>query len=411
MKLVLAGGYDTQNLGDHAMLQVLRSELQARGVEPEITLLSRHPDEEFDALYGVTSIPNLDHPSRDAARGRVFCGLNGEVDPVALKRITNVISEADALVIGGGRMLVDYTHGFLRGHLAYFSLLVTLARCHGTKVVLYAQSLEELASDSGREHLKMIVRNADQTSVREEPSLEVLRGLDPTLVGSQVKIVPDPAFGLPWVAPYTGPKLPALHSNTPVLAANLRSYAWRDGDVREFEHRVAQWLDEVRSARPMQLLFLPQMTYDVDSGETDDRVVARRVVALMKDRSDVHCIEDRLTVDEALGMYHHADALLSMRRHGTLFAATQGVPVLPLSCETNTDYMSASLGLDAWRVDLEGMASGEACRRVLSVIETSADSGRAVRARVLEQAPLVGAYADAILSAIAAETLCEELIA
>ena len=40
MKLVLAGGYDTQNLGDHAMLQVLRQQLEERGVDPEITLLS-----------------------------------------------------------------------------------------------------------------------------------------------------------------------------------------------------------------------------------------------------------------------------------------------------------------------------------------------------------------------------------
>lgn len=409
MRIVLAGGYDTQNLGDHAMLQVLLRELRGRGVEPEVTLLSRHPDADFDRHYGVESIHNLDHPSRAAARGQLFRGLNGEPQPTALLELTRRIAEADVLVIGGGRMLVDYTHGFQRGHLAYFALLATLARCHGTKVVLFAQSLEPLASASGEEHLRFLVRNADHVSVREESSLEVLRALDPLLVDRRCVVLPDPAFGLDPVPLYSGPKLPALRSDLPLLALNLRSYAWRDGSTADFEARVVAWLDRLRRERELQLLFVPQMTYAVDSGETDDRVVARRVGAALEDLRHVHHVEQPLLVDEALGIYRHATALLSMRRHGAVFAATQGVAVMPLSCENNTNYMASSLGADPWRVDLSDEREGESLGRALALLEQHATVGRGMRERCLEYAAQVGGYARAIQEVALGSSLYEEV--
>jgi len=411
MRLVLAGGYDTQNLGDHAMLQVLMRDFEQRGERVHVSLLSRHPDEDFDAQYGVQSIQNLDHPSRAAARGRVFRGLNGEQDSGVLRELTRRIAQADVLVIGGGRMLVDYTHGFQRGHLAYFALLVTLARCHGTRIALFAQSLEELESESGREHLRYIVRNADHVSLREQSSLEVLRQLDPSLIDGRVAVVPDPAFGLLAAQRYAGPKLPELDAELPVLALNLRSYVWRDGEVDEFERRLASWLDELRSARPLQLLFVPQMTYHVDRPETDDRVIARRVAREMADQSNVHFVDDPLTVDEALGIYQHATALLTMRRHGALFAATQGVPVLPLSCEANTDYMARSLGIEDCCVDLTEGARLKSLQRASSVIDSARTEGAALMERCQAQGEAVSEYADAILELGSMNHAQEEVLA
>ena len=59
MKIILAGGYDTQNLGDHGMLTVFGRDLKNLDSEIEIVLLSRHPDPVFDETYGVRSILNL----------------------------------------------------------------------------------------------------------------------------------------------------------------------------------------------------------------------------------------------------------------------------------------------------------------------------------------------------------------
>jgi polysaccharide pyruvyl transferase WcaK-like protein len=59
MKILLAGGYDTQNLGDHGMLAVFGRDLRKLDPDIEIVLLSRHPDPMFDETYGVRSILNL----------------------------------------------------------------------------------------------------------------------------------------------------------------------------------------------------------------------------------------------------------------------------------------------------------------------------------------------------------------
>jgi len=48
MKILLAGGYDTKNLGDHGSLEVFQRELRKVNPSTEIVLLSRHPDEKFD---------------------------------------------------------------------------------------------------------------------------------------------------------------------------------------------------------------------------------------------------------------------------------------------------------------------------------------------------------------------------
>ena len=391
MRIVLAGGYDTQNLGDHAMLVVLREQLERRFGEVKITLLSRHPDSYFDESYDVQSIPNLDHASREDARGKWFRCLNGEEDTVHLEDISNAIGQADLFVIGGGRMLVDYTHGFQRGHLAYFVQLTTLARFLGTPMMLYAHSLEPLATESGAEHLRFLAANAAGISVREQPSQRVLTdlGIDPALV----EIIPDPAFGLSLVPPYIGPKLPAIpQDGRPLLAVNVRSYAWRDGDVSAFEEQLAQLLDRVIAATDARLLCVPQMTYAVDSAETDDRAVARRIAARMEHSADVLTIEQPLLVEEALGIYGHVTALLSMRRHGMLFAASQGVPVMPLSAERNADYMASTLGIEDCGVDLADVERSVAT--VSRVLRNSRELGRDIAERTAEVGEDIPAYAE-----------------
>lgn len=393
IRIVLAGGYDTQNLGDHAMLVVLRQELERRFGRAEITLLSRHPDPDFDRAYGVRSIPNLDHPSREAARGRWFRGLNGEAETEHLQDIAHALREADLLVIGGGRMLVDYTHGFQRGHLAYFAQLTTVARYLGTPMLLYAHSLEPLATESGREHLRFLALNASGISVREEPSREVLveLGID----AGRIQVLPDPAFGLSLETPYLGPKLPELpRDGRPLLALNVRSYAWRDGDVSGFEERLAFLLDRIVIETGTRLLFVPQMTYRVDSEETDDRAVARRVVGRMRRPNDTLFVEHPLHVEEALGIYGHATALCSMRRHGMLFAATQGVPVMPLSAERNADYMARSLGVEELGIDLKDLDRSVATVR--KVLSGAPEFGAELARRVVEIARDIRGYGDLV---------------
>ena len=106
MKLLLAGGYDTCNLGDYAMLYVLKEGLEKSG-SVKITLLSRHPEKPVDDFKDISLIKNLDFNTKKESIGKWFRGFNKGDDSSHLHRIYKELLEADALVIGGGRLLID----------------------------------------------------------------------------------------------------------------------------------------------------------------------------------------------------------------------------------------------------------------------------------------------------------------
>lgn len=117
MKIVLAGGHDTKNLGDHGSLEVFQRDLRKIDPSSEIVLLSRHPDKDFDKTYNVRSILNLDHKNKAESMGRWFNGLNPGDNKNHLKEIWEEIASSDLLVIGNGRLFVDISLDFMRGSL------------------------------------------------------------------------------------------------------------------------------------------------------------------------------------------------------------------------------------------------------------------------------------------------------
>jgi polysaccharide pyruvyl transferase WcaK-like protein len=347
MKLVLAGGYDTANLGDHAMLVVLAEGLRARGHAPEITLLSRHPSAEFDRTYGVRSIPNLDHASREAARGRFFRGLNRGDDTAHLAAIQGAIEEADLLVIGGGRMFLDIAFGVHRGPLPYFALLATLARFAGAPVALFAKTIVPLEREAACEHVRFLSDASQVVTVREEDSRDELASMGAEV--DHVHVLPDPAWGLACVELEGGTGPPALSlpaGDGPLVAVNARSYRWRDGEGGEGEHRraLAASLDALVDELGARPVFVPQATYDVDGDHTDDRAVARDVAALMQRGDACAHVTEPLDVGAALALYARADLLVTERRHGAILAATRGTPVVALEREPNTGRALRELG-------------------------------------------------------------------
>lgn len=387
MKVVLAGGYDTANLGDHAMLVVLRRQLEEEFGDVEIVLLSRHPDAEFDRRYGVRSIPNLDHESAAQARGRFFRGLNLGDDREHLERIAEELRSADLLVLGGGRMFIDIAWGVMRGPLAYFAQLQALARFVGTPVFVYAKTIVPVERDDARETLRFLCGTADLVTVRDEASLAELKRAG--VERDDVHVLPDPAFAL-GAAFALGPVPAAPQTGVrPRLAVNLRSYAWRDGQQAEEERRaaLAALLDRVVEELGARLVFVPQTTYAVDTPETDDRHAARCTVERMARSSECELIEGAPSVEDALALYAGCDLLLGMRRHGAIFAATQGTPVVGLAAESNAERALADLELSGGGSDPETVV-----RSAREVLAQGAAAREAVRQRCEVLAAAAGQY-------------------
>jgi len=368
MKILLAGGYDTQNLGDHGMLVVFGSDLKKLDPDIEIVLLSRCPDSVFDETYSVRSILNLDHKTKKDSFGRWFNGLNYGDDTNHLQTIWKALETSDLLVIGGGRLFVDITLDFMRGPLPYYALLVTLAKFLGKPIMIFAKTIVPVKTDIGWKHLKYIVSNTDLITVREGPSKQELIGLG--IPDNRIRVIPDPAFGLEYkdrkergsqILIEEGIKV----NNKKFIAMNFR-YTHLESSIDENYYRLlANICDELYGKLGTDVLLVPQMTYNIDNPYDDDRELYRAIHNLCKFQNNIHIINKRYNVCDTLSIYQCCEMVYSMRRHGIIFAATQYVPVFALSGEKNTSYPMFELNLSKYVVKLSEMKNKNAIEKII----------------------------------------------
>jgi polysaccharide pyruvyl transferase WcaK-like protein len=353
VKLLLAGGYDTCNLGDYAMLYVLKEGLEKSG-SVKITLLSRHPEKPVDDFKDISLIKNLDFNTKKESIGKWFRGFNKGDDSSHLHRIYKELLEADALVIGGGRLLIDITLNFMRGPLFYYFILVLLAKFLGKPIIVYAMTIEKPFTEEGRNFLRFIIENASLVTLREVQSLETLREL--CIDTTNVHVYPDPAFALPSVSDAEGKKI-FLSENIPLgncIGVNLRfSFVQTTFDSSDILRYFASFCDMLFEKFSLPIVFIPQMYYGIDNPYYDDRNLHKEVREMCRYKEAMYVLSGRYTLRQTLSIYKNIKALFSMRRHGVIFAATQGVPVYGVVSENNISYALDALNLEKNRIPFD----------------------------------------------------------
>ena len=358
MKILLAGGYDTQNLGDHGSLAVFQRDLRKLDPLSEIILLSRHPNNNFDKTYNVHSIRNLDHKSKAESLGRWFNGLNPGDDTSHLKRIWEELATSDLLVIGNGRLFVDISLDFMRGPLPYFALLVTSAKFLSVPIMIFSMTIVPVKSEMGRTLLKYIVSNTDIITVREESSREELLKLG--ISCDKINVIPDAAFGLNYIDKKERGKRILVQEGIDVnnkknIGMNFRHTHLEISVDQGYYSALARLCDELYQSLGTDILLIPQMTYGIDNSLDDDREVYKLVYENCVNKEHIHIITGRYNVFDTLAIYQMCEMVYSMRRHGIIFAATQQVPVFALSGEKNTSYAMKELKMSEYEIDISNI--------------------------------------------------------
>ena len=341
-KFVVAGPstYGVKNAGDDAMLRNLVDGLRGHFPDSDIILLARHPDPDFDREFGVHSIKNVDHDSKRESRGRWFRGFNAGDPTDHLASIRHAIEECDLLIIGGNSFMEISANEFLRGVASYVALLVEWAKFLQTPYMLYGVEAHPISDPMTRQLTRFIVDNSELVTVREHASREQLlkAGAD----DRRIKVLADPAFGL---QPARDRKLAMdlLRSegitfrSDHVVGIGFRHMYWQWGptETEQYTRKMAALCDSVIDRTGADLLFIPNCTYDVDTQNEDDRVMARAIRREMKNPRRTFLIEGDYLLSKTLAFYTVLDAFISNRRHACIFAALHEVPFVALS----TGYM------------------------------------------------------------------------
>ena len=400
------------------MLAVLRERMLEQ-VEIELTVLSRHPSAEYEALYRVRTLADLFEADEPKSAQRWFHGFNRGDSKDHLIQISEAIRAADWLVLGGGRMFFDHSGNFMNGGLSAYAQLVSLAHFLGTPVMLFGMTVATETSRLAQDYLRFIAEGSELITVREIQSRDNLieLGID----RDQVHVLPDPTLGLPFLEPDGdyGHRKGAdwleqaqallrgleLEPDRRIVAVNVRSYAWRDGmeGQQRSERLLAELLDQVILTTGAQLLFIPQMTSaSANPEELDDRSMSARVIDLMQESASCRAVTDELSIWQALALYRQCSMLLSMRRHGLTFAVTQHIPVLAIAMDDNIELLTSSLGIPQNAVRLVPGRIQRVVEQVIAVLDAKPEEHAGLFAHVEDCAARTRVYAELL-----AERACD----
>ena len=197
MKYVITGAstFAVSNMGDDAMLACMVQSLYREDPDAEIVFIARHPSQEYDELFGIYGIKNLDHESNKAAEGRIFLGFNRGDSGENLLEIKKYIEDADLLIFGGNSIMEVSKNTFLKGVSSYCSTLAILAKFCGTPYALFGLNIvDPIRDELTKEHAKFLCENAIAVTVREDVVLKYLSDIGVST--SNTVVSGDPAFGM-----------------------------------------------------------------------------------------------------------------------------------------------------------------------------------------------------------------------
>lgn len=288
--ILICGSYGLGNAGDEAILKAILQEVRMTAPAEEITVLSRNPAETTER-HGVRTLHMFNIPAWRKAMGRARLYING-----------------------GGNLIQDVTSR--RSLLYYLYTLRTAKKC-GCKVMMYGCGIGPVRHTRDQALTRRTLsRYVDTITLREDASLQELRrfGVD----GPEVILSADPALILQRAGEAEIDRLMRENGLDPqgsYLGLCLR--AWPG-----FEEKAPAFAEAVRRAAAAHGL----SPVFISINHRSDGAAADQVAAHLD--GSVCVMRQPLSTELTLGLMSRMQAVVSMRLHGLIFAAGQGIPLV-----------------------------------------------------------------------------------
>ncbi|MEM9153903.1 MAG: polysaccharide pyruvyl transferase CsaB [Cyanobacteria bacterium P01_F01_bin.33] len=300
MRVVLAGYYGFGNGGDEALLT---SALQMLPAEAEPIVLSPVPTQTSET-YSVASINRW--------------------DGVGIQR---VLRHSTAFVWGGGSLMQDRTSW--RNPL-YYGGLMGLAQRFGLKTIAWAQGIGPLQQRWTRWITRQCLQRCTAVSVRDRVSSQLLSDWQIPHV-----LAPDPVWALAATPMARTIDVRPTLANRPAIAVALRSHPLLTNTRLE---TIARGLVQLQAETETRIHFIPFQP-------RADLAIAQRLHRQLGDVSSVVDIDDPRQLKGAL---RETRLTISMRYHGLVMAAAEGVPIFGLSYDPKVERLLQELDAPGW---------------------------------------------------------------
>jgi polysaccharide pyruvyl transferase CsaB len=353
-RIFITGYYGFGNTGDEAILTAMLA--QMRQLQPDLHI-------------SATSA----NPAKTAAQHGIQAVLWSDAFAVL-----EAVAGADLVIIGGGGLFHDYwgidPNAFLTDNhsgIGFYTTSAVLAALYAKPLMLYAVGVGPLTSEHSRRFTRVTCDAAQNITVRDLSSRELLESLG--VPASKIEVTADPVFAFP---------LPEKIQNEPRPAGAKIGISLRNWNLNVhpgfWEAEVATALDRTLQNEPTtDIDFYPFQR--LTGGEMEDDIaVARRVRDLMKNKERVHILEDDLSPADLLAHMSECSLIVGMRLHALIFGVLANVPVLALSYDPKIDQLMEQIGLRHLSMDIKAIDNAELARLISEALQNAA----AIRATI-----------------------------
>ncbi len=289
--VLVCGAYGRGNAGDDAILEAIVREIRSIDSDLPVWVLSRKP-KETRLQYRVNAIYTFH-----------------------FLRFLRRMAHTDLYINGGGSLMQDVTS---RRSLWFYLFTITMAKKLGNPVHMYGCGIGPVRYPSNRRLVhRVLEHNVDAITLRDTLSKAELEDMGVTR--PKIVMAADPTVILPpapasvvdgilenagldpdgdYIA-FTVRPWPGFEEKAPVFAA-AADYAW-----------------EKYKLTPLFLPIEPRL----------DVAVAQKVTAYIQ-KAPYHILPGSNRSDHIIGLFSRMKIAVSMRLHGLVFPASQGVPLI-----------------------------------------------------------------------------------
>lgn len=357
-RIVFLGTHGQYNIGDELLLDTFLTQL---GPENTYVVNSYDPDFTRRQVAGRFAVRVI-----DTARDRV-----------ALLR---ALLGCDVLVFGGGSIIKELYAS--TGRNPYSTLLMILAIVTFTRriarkpIAMLNVGVGPLLTPRGLKIARMILRQVDQLTVRDERSLVTCRS-----VGIEPVLATDAVFSASRETLLGGGEVVRPDGDGPLRVALSLNFDIENPDSWEgFLSSLAEALEAVHRVRPIELHALPmQAGFKAhDDAEVLEEFAARvPSIPMVRHELPLHSDAARLIAG--------CDLLVAERLHAIVMASILGVPSYVLSYDVKVRELAAILGIEEWSVDINEPFDGtEVGDRIVRLIGQREDVAAGLLARSAE---------------------------
>lgn len=285
-RIVLAGYYGFDNLGDEALLHVV------------LNWLKQYPQIEPVVLSA--------NPAQTRQQHRVHA-----LNRTRLVSVMCVLWRAKALVFGGGGLLQDVTS---RRSLWYYVGLMRLANLLNVPVMLLGQGLGPLSA-KGAQWVAEALKRVDYIGVRDAQSLERLQRL------GVLNAYQGPDLVL------SSPKPSSSAAETTVPLLGLALVAPPPAHYEAVLERLARAVETAQTQFGLTPIFLTSHPQDLKFGiDLNKRVPSITVLPITPDAPERH-----------MALFAGFKVIWGSRLHALIFAALAGVPFVALGSDPKVE--------------------------------------------------------------------------